>query len=250
MNAIHTDAGQGWNWVVEGWLLFAKSPGNWIAITLIYLIISIVLSYIPFVGGLVHALITPVLVGGMLYGAATQANGGRLEIAHLFRGFQDQDRIGPLIVLGAMTIGAYLIMGLVILIFMGGTLATGLVMDSTGMNVTPQTLTSLLTGAGLIALLVVLVLGLAIGMGLFYGIPLVMLAGQNPWPAVQDSVAACWINMLPLFIFGLLCLVLMIASMLSLGLGLLVVIPMMVCGTYASYRQVFERPSPSIKLSK
>ena len=70
-------------------------------------------------------------------------------------------------------------------------------------------------------------------MALFYGIPLVMLAGQNAWPAALDSVAACWINMLPMLVLGLIYLVLIVLAALPLGLGFLVLGPVTVCTVYA-----------------
>ena len=77
MTAIRVEAGRGWGWIVEGWQLFAKAPGVWIVILLIYLGISVVLSLIPFVGGMAYMLLSPVLAGGMLYGAAALARGKR-----------------------------------------------------------------------------------------------------------------------------------------------------------------------------
>ena len=251
MTAIRVDAGRGWGWIVEGWQLFAKAPGAWIVILLIYLAISVVLAFIPFVGTLAQALLSPVLVGGMLYGAAALARGETLEIAHLFRGFQDQERMGPLVLLGAISLGGYLLIGLVILVFMGGGAIMGAAMDSSGAIVPPEAMGGLLAGAGLVALLIIVVIGFLIAMALFYGTPLVMLAGQNAWPAAQDSIAACWINMLPLLVFGLIYLVLAVVAAIPLGLGFLVLGPVTVCAVYASYREIFgERAPPSISLSK
>ncbi len=251
MIAIRAEAGRGWGWIVEGWQLFARAPGIWIVILLIYLAISVVLSLIPFVGPLANALLSPVLVGGMLYGAAAQERGENLEIAHLFRGFQDQERMGPLVLLGAISVGGYLLIGLVVLVFMGGGLMVGAAMDSSGTLVPPEAMGGLLAGAGLVALLVIVVIGFAIAMALFYGTPLVMLAGQNAWPAVQDSIAACWTNVLSLLVFGLIYLVLAVVATIPFGLGFLILGPVTVCAIYASYREVFgERAPARVNLSK
>lgn len=250
MTAIRVDAGRGWSWIVEGWRLFAQAPGIWIVLLLIYLGISVVLSFIPFVGTLAHALLNPLLIGGMLYGAAAQARGEPLEIAHLFRGFQDQERMGPLVVLGAISVAGYMLIGLVILVFVGGSVATGVVLDNAGMGVSPEAIGGLFIGAGLITVLIVLTIGFLITMALFYGIPLVMLAGQNAWPAAQDSIAACWINILPMLVLGLIYLVLIGLAALPLGLGFLVLGPVTVCAVYASYREIFERSSASVNLDK
>ena len=251
MTAIRVDAGRGWGWIVEGWGLFVKAPGVWIVILLIYLALSVVLSLIPFVGMIAHALLSPVLVGGMLYGSAMQARGEELEIGHLFQGFRDQARMGPLVMLGLISVAGYVLMALVFVVFLGGGMMMGAMMDSTGAGVPPEAMSGLFVGAGLVALLIVLLIGLGVAMALFYGIPLVMLAGQNAWPAVQASVAACWINMLPLLIFGLIYLVLAVVAAIPLGFGFLVLLPVTVCAVYASYREVFEEaPLPGIRLAK
>jgi uncharacterized membrane protein len=250
MTAIRVDAGRGWGWIVEGWQLFAKAPGIWIVIMLIYLGISVVLSLIPFVGGLAYTLLMPVLVGGMLYGAAALARGETLEIAHLFRGFQDQERMGPLVLLGLISVAGYVLMALVVMVFMGGGLMMGATLDSTGTVVPPEAMGGLLAGAGLIALLIVLTIGFLVGMALFYGVPLVMLGGQNAWPAAQDSVAASWINMLPLLVFGLIYLVLAIVAIIPFGLGLLILGPVTVGAVYASYQDVFGEAPARINLAK
>ena len=250
MTMMRVDAGRGWGWIVEGWQWFAKAPGAWIVILLIYLGISVVLSIIPFVGGLAYMLLSPVLAGGMLYGAAALARGETLEIAHLFRGFQDQERMGPLVLLGAISLAGYVLMALVVMVFMGSGLILGAALDSTGTFVPPEAMGGLFAGAGLIALLIILVIGALITMALFYGVPLVMLAGQNAWPAVQDSVAACWINMWPLLVFGLIYLVLAVAAAIPFGLGFLILGPVTVGAIYASYREVFGEAPARVNLAK
>jgi uncharacterized membrane protein len=253
MTVIRADAGRGWGWIVEGWQLFVRAPGIWIVILLIYLGISVVLSFIPFVGGLAYMLLSPVLAGGMLYGAAALARGETLEIGHLFRGFQDQERMGPLVLLGLISVAGYVLMILVVVVFVGGGMLMGAMMDSsTGAVVPPGAMGGLFAGAGLIAVFVILAILALMTMALFYGVPLVMLAGQNAWPAVQDSIAACWVNLLPLLVFGLIYLVLAIVAALPFGLGFLILGPVTVCAIYVSYREVFEGAAPlsSVRLAK
>jgi uncharacterized membrane protein len=199
-----------------------------------------------------HTLLNPVLAGGMLYGAALQARGENLEIAHLFQGFRDQERMGPLIMLGLFSVGGYILMFVVFMIFIGGSVATGLALDSTGANMPNEAMGGILAGVGLIVMLIVITIGILIAMALFYGVPLVMLGRQNAWPAVQASIAACWINVLPLLVFGLIYMVLAIVAVIPFGLGLLVLGPVTACAIYASYREVFEEPpsTTGINLAK
>ena len=240
MTAMRVDAGRGWGWLVEGWQLFVRAPGIWIVMMLIYLGISVVLSFIPFVGGLASMLLLPVLAGGMLYGAAALARGEPLEVGHLFQGFKDQDRLGPLVVLGLVSLAAGVVMALVLFVFMGGGLLMGGILDHSGAVVPPQSLGGVFAGIGLVTLLLILLISILVGMAMFYGVPLVMLGGQYAWPAMQDSIAASWTNILPLTIFGLIGLVFGIVAAIPLGLGFLVLVPVTVGAVYASYREVFE----------
>ncbi|MDQ5908390.1 MAG: hypothetical protein QG599_481 [Pseudomonadota bacterium] len=252
MTAIRAEAGRGWGWIVEGWQLFAKAPGLWVVMLLVYLAISVVLSLIPLLGMIGHTLLNPVLAAGMLYGAAAQARGETLEVGHLFQGFRDQERMGPLILLGLFSVAGGVLMVLVIMIFVGGSVATGVVLDSTGSEMPAEAMGGILAGVGLIVAFILLAIGFVVAMALFYGVPLVMLGRQNAWPAIQASIVACWINMLPFLVFGLIYVVLAIVAAIPFGLGFLILGPVTVCAIYASYREVFEettRPA-SIRLDK
>ena len=245
MNAMRVDAGRGWGWITEGWRLFAGAPGVWIVILLIYLGINVVLSLIPLIGGLAYLLLSPVLTGGILYGADRQARGETLEIGDLFRGFQDQGRMGPLVILGLISLAGYMLMGLILMVFVGGGIATGIVLDDPGQGITPEMIEGLFGVGFMVLILVELTLWAVIMMAMLYAIPLVMLGRQDAWPAVQDSIAACWINMLPLLVFGLMGLVLAMIATIPFGLGFLILWPVMICAVYASYREVFMESTPT-----
>ena len=245
MTAMQVDAGRGWGWFVEGWRLFARAPGVWIVILLIYFGINFVLSLIPLIGGLAYLLLSPVLTAGVLYGADAQARGETLEIGHLFRGFQDQQRMRPLVILGLISLAGYALMTLIAVGFIGGGLATGIVLDNAGQDITPEMIEGLFGAGFMVLILVELMLWAVILMAMFYAIPLVMLSRQDAWPAVQDSIAACWMNMLPLLVFGLIGLVLAVIAAIPFGLGFLILWPVMSCAVYASYREVFAEPAPT-----
>lgn len=246
MNAMRVDAGRGWGWITEGWRLFARAPGVWIVILLIYLGINMMLSLIPLIGGLAYLLLSPVLTAGILYGANTQAQGETLEISCLFRGFQDQGRMGPLVMLGLISLAGYVLMGLIAVGFIAGGIATsGIALDNLEQDITPEMIEGLFGVGFMVLMLVELTLWAVIMMAMLYAIPLVMLGRQDAWPAVQDSIAACWINMLPLLVFGLMGLVLAMIAAIPFGLGFLILWPVMACAVYASYREVFAEPTPT-----
>jgi uncharacterized membrane protein len=240
IEARQVEAGRGWAWLVEGWQLFLKAPAPWIVMAVIYLAIGFVLSLIPVLGSLAHLLITPALMGGMLYGAAVLAQGGQLEIGYLFRAFQDQERLGPMLTLGAFLVGAIIIALLLTAGLAGGALISS---SSHLTEVNADKVAGLLFGMGALAflliLLFILLFILVIVMALFYGVPLVMLAGQEPWQSLQDSIMVCHANSLPFLVFGLVYIGLSCLAVLPLGLGFLLLLPVTFGALYASYRDVF-----------
>ena len=250
MELVRVPAGRGWSWIVEGWQLFIKAPGIWVLIFLIYLAISFVLSLIPVLGELAYALLSPVLAGGMFYGAARLAAGEDLEVRHLFQGFRE--RTNPLVLLGLFSIAGGVIMVLIVLVLMGGSVLTGMALGS-ATGVPDTAVGGIVAGAGLITFLLVLSVAFIVVMAMFYGVPLIMLGQQATWPAIMTSIMACWINTVPFLVFGLTYLALGVLAVMTFGLGFLVLGPVTVCAIYASYREVFEigaTPAPTVRLNK
>ena len=67
-------AGNGLAWWQEGWRLFTLSPWVWIAITLSFLVILILLHLVPLIGSFASTILTPVLVAGMMAGCNATAS--------------------------------------------------------------------------------------------------------------------------------------------------------------------------------
>ena len=61
-------------------------------------------------------------------GGAT-GTGETLEIGHLFQGFRDQERMGPLVMLGLISVAGYVLITLVLVMFVGGGMMMGAMMD-------------------------------------------------------------------------------------------------------------------------
>jgi hypothetical protein len=102
---------RGWQWVVRSIEIFARSPVTWIALNLMLLCIASVLTYIPVVGGLLFALLTPVFAGGLTLGCSDVHAGRPLLPAHLFAGFRRN--AGALVSIGGVyVVGQIAIFGL------------------------------------------------------------------------------------------------------------------------------------------
>ena len=68
---------------------------------------------------------------------------------------------------------------------------------------------------------------------------LVMLDDLSAFQAMKYSFMGCLKNLLPLFIFGFVSMMLLFVGSLPFMLGLLVVVPMLTAGVYAAYRDIY-----------
>src|SRR6185437_7124137 len=105
-------AGEGAAWWGESWRIFCAAPGAWLAIFVVFVVLSIGIVFIPVVGSVVHTVLTPVFAGGVMLGCDALARGRPLTIGHLFEGFQGP-RLVPLLVLGLLWLAVLFVLAIV-----------------------------------------------------------------------------------------------------------------------------------------
>jgi uncharacterized membrane protein len=86
-----------------------------------------------------------------------------------------------------------------------------------------------------------LVVIVALSAALWLAPALVALRGVNPIDAIRLSLTASIRNVGPFLIFALLSMIACIIGALPLGLGLLVVFPVLMCASYLAYKDIFEQ---------
>jgi len=223
-------AGQGWTWIAEGFGLFRKAPGIWIALVVILFVILVVLAFIPLLGAVATFLIVPVFVGGLLLGCQALQGGGELEVAHLFAGFKAHT--GNLIVLGALAIAGWIVVMLPVVVIVGaGAFLAAIRGDAAGV--------AALGGSFMLASLVALALSIPIYMALWFAPALVVLRGMPPIEAIKESFLGCLKNILPFLVYSIVLMVLGIVASIPLGLGWLVLGPTLIASVYVSYRDIY-----------
>jgi hypothetical protein len=228
---------RGMEWFSEGWRLFRASPGIWVAIFVIFMLLSLVLAVLP-LGSVISSLCYPAVVAGVMLGCTSLEQGGPLEVAHLFAGFKknvgSQLLVGLLYLVGMMLIGfvAGITAALVIPLMMGG-------------NFKAEDLNGMLAMAPfiLIVVLVVLLLMLPLIMAFWFAPALVVFHDVQPMAAMRSSFQGCLKNFMPFLIYGIVGLLLGILAIIPVGLGLLVLGPVMWGSMYAGYRDIFVRPA-------
>jgi len=225
-------AAQGWTWIADGWDLFKRQPGLWIGMILLLLIIFIGAGLIPFLG-MFAGVFWPVFMGGIAIGCRVLHEGGELELAHLFAGFQR--RLGTLIGVGAISLLISFAVVLAVLFAMGGGMLAALGSDD------PQALAAL--GLGLVlAMLVIAALLLPLMMAMWFAPPLVVFHEMGAWEAMRQSFVGCLRNTVPFLLYGAVLLVLSLLATLPLGLGWLVLWPVIAASIYTSYRDIYFKP--------
>ncbi len=242
-------AGRGWQWIVDGFALFRKTPAMWLALTILLFLIWVMSIILPLLGTLLFSLFTPVFFAGLMAGCRAVENGEALEIRHLFAGFKQQT--APLVTIGGVyLVGTVVVMGIVLLAAGGSMLPTVL---SKGAGVDIETLR-----AAIRSLAIALVIGsafyLPLIMLIWFAPLLVMFDGMAPVAAMKLSFAACFRNTIPFLVYGVVILGIWIILSLPAPLGvvgivlafvlLLTSISVLICSIYASYKDVFT-PSRS-----
>lgn len=226
---------RGLEWFSEGWRLFARSPGIWVAMFVVFLLISIVLAIIP-LGTLVSSLCYPVVVAGVMLGCRSLEHGGPLEVGHLFAGFKKN--VGSLLLVGVL----YLV-GMMLIGFVAGIAAALMIPMMMGGNFKADDLASVMAIAPwiLLVVLVVLALMLPLIMALWFAPALVVFHDAQPMAAMRSSFQGCLRNFMPFLIYGLVGLLLAILAVIPLGLGLVILGPVMWGSMYVGYRDIFVR---------
>jgi uncharacterized membrane protein len=234
MEARIVEAGRGWQWIVDGFALFRKNPLVWIALTVILVLMWMISLMIPMIGPLLFNLFSPALFAGLMIGCKALESGEQLELAHLFAGFQKN--ASPLVTIG----GIYLV---------GTIVVVGIVFVSAGGSMLPAMMGKSQPDIETMAAAVrSMALGLTLGFAVY--IPLLMMIwfapllivfhDQTPVAAMKLSIRACWVNMMPFLVYGLVVLVLWFVASIPLLLGLVVLLPVLICSVYASYKDIFN----------
>ncbi len=227
-------AGHGWQWIVASWELFKRQPGTWILLVLVLLVLTFLVALIPIIGHVAGNLLGPVFGGGILLGCRALDRGDALELGHLFAGFREQ--FGKLALVGLLYLVALFVI-VVVAALIGG-IGVGAALRGFGGG------GDIARGAvGVSAVLLALLIGLAllvpVAMAMWFAPSLIVFNDYGVTDAFTASFNACLKNIVPFTIYGLIFIGLGIVASIPLGLGWLVLLPMLAASVYTSYRDIY-----------
>ena len=222
--------GNAFDWLRQGWALFAANPGLWIGLTIVLLVIVLGVQIVPLVGTLAAHLLMPVLGAGLLLVCRKIDEGESVQIDDLFAGFKQN--AGPLVMVGVLYMLAMFAIVVIVVVVGGGSVAGGL------LSAQPAGL-GVIFGGLMLSLLLSLALSVPAVMAIWFAPALVFFNNMQPVEALKASFEACMKNVLAFLVYGLIVLVLAFFAALPVGLGFLVLIPVLAGSVYAAYRDVF-----------
>ena len=230
-------AGWGLSWLTKAFMMFKDQFLLWLGIGVVYLVILLIGSYIPVIN-LVFSIITFVFIGGIIKGCQAQATGGELRFDHLFSAFGTH--LMPLVILFLLYIVAIIIVmipvGIVAAILIG-------VMGSVSDLFSSGTSYALTGGMIIVLLFISLLVMLAIiplVMAVWFAPALIVIHNISPVDAMKMSFKGSLKNIIPFTVFGIVGPIIMILiAVVTVGLGLLVLLPVGMITYYTSYRDVW-----------
>jgi hypothetical protein len=226
------DPGRGWEWIAEGFALFKKQPGTWILILIVWVVCSILISLVPAIGTLANLLLMQVFMGGVMLGCRALDRGESFDVGCVFAGFKQNT--GDLVVLGLLALVGWIIAFIPALLIMGG----GAFMAMMGGG-GPMANMGALGLTFVLALLVALALAVPLYMAMWFAPSLVVFNNLKPVDAMKASFLACLKNIVPFLLYGIIVLALCVVAAIPLGLGFLVLGPVVIASVYTGYRDIF-----------
>jgi hypothetical protein len=229
-------AGNGSRWISDGWVLFKRNPGVWIALGVLQMVIGFALGLIPYAGRFLGGATYPILAAGMMLGCRELVEGRPFDVGTLFAGFRSHaDR---LLAAGALYAMASLGAVAVAAVIGGPLLQTMLFGGGKPPRVTPEDLGPMMMGLG--AYFVILI---PISMAFYFAPALMVLNDLGPLAALRASFLGSIKNIPAFFIYGMTVVLLSLGAVITCGIGIFVLVPTLVAATYCTYRDVFYEPT-------
>lgn len=228
-------ARQGAQWIADGWALFRLHPWIWIALGVLDLVITLILNEIPYVSALT-SVFAILWTGGMIAAAERCRTTSLVRIGDVFDGMRA--KLQPLFAAGVF---AFLIT--IICQLLGSRISEGL--SLLVKTVPSQQIDGVWQAVPWVLVVLYVVVATGGAMALWLAPPLIVLVNAAPNDALKLSFLAACRNVWPTLVYGLIIMCLAIASLATLGLGLLVLVPLVYLSSYAACRDLFAIDAPA-----
>lgn len=233
-------ARRGWQWIIEGFLLFRKQPLVWIALIVVMLLIWFAAAMVPLLGSLAVSLLMPVFFAGLMMACRETDEDREPVLSHLFAAFKTH--AAPLVTVGGIYLAGNIIAVGITFGIAGDSAMPALMSKSADIETMRQAMRGLSSG-----LVVGMAVFLPVLMAVWFAPLLIVFGNLPPVAAMKQSFFACLHNTMPFLVYGVGTLALLFIASIPMMLGLIVLLPVLVCSIYAGYKDIFpadETPLP------
>jgi len=218
------------DYIGKGFRLIQQEVGLFIGAILLFFVIQIVLSAIPFVGGLVSSLfVSPIILVAFYITGHKLDKGEKIEFSDFFRGY---DKIGDLaltsLLTGLIVVGS-IIPGCIVLVTAG--------ISSYYYSFEPD-LNSVNGGLLALGLILIIIPAVYFSVSYLWALPLVWFYNMSPWPAMETSRKLVGRNWFVVFLFLIVTGLIAALGVLGFFIGMLFTIPLMYLAHYAVFADV------------
>ncbi len=207
-------------WYEDAMRLVKRAPGTWAALAFLTLAADVALELVPAVGPLLGKIVVPLVACGMLYAAAAADRGEAPALRHAVAAFRARPgAIAAVVAAGLATFAAEAV-------------AAWWIADANLLAPTPD------------ALSVPQVFGIY-AIGILASLPVTFVPFHVLFErsGIGAAFAASWNafarNAVPLLVYAAASLVLLGFGLATMGIGLLVVLPLWAASSYAAWKDVF-----------
>lgn len=223
-------AGAGMNWMIKAFALFKEQPLLWFGISVTFMVMIGIASSIP----LLNILIIPVafiFIAGIVRGAAMQSQGNELRFDVLFSAFKTHWQ--PLAIVGLLYLVGIILAMIPLFLVLGSMILSAMSGDLTA-------IADFSVGSFFLGYLISILLSIPVYMAIWFAPALIVLHNVSAIEAMKKSFRAGVTNLLPILIYGLVCIFLLpILILFTLGLGIFLIFPVILLTYYTSYRDVW-----------
>jgi len=208
------------SWIKQGWRLFTLQPSVFMGMSGIILAATILANVIPVLGIFV-VFLSPFLAAGFYRAASIAEQGERLTVTEIFALLSELGKYRILIRLAAISL----------LFSIPLTLAAEDILVSVEQGLQPDFQSALL----------VVILTAINFMAFAFAIPAAWVSPESPaLQLIKQSFQACWINVIPLTVYGLLILTLAIISAPIVLIGWLIMYSVSVLSFYQVFMTIYQ----------
>lgn len=225
-------------------------PNYWLffGVAVVAAIILGAVSFVPFIGPIVSAILAPPIMGGVYYLILRAMRNDPVDFGMMFKGFE---KAGPLFLIGLITAIPALITQVVELVFRTSEILIRAIVGNRGFQPDQfQSGTPDIAIAGgilivvLICVFVYLIFSIAWGITFAFVVPIAMDQDVDVMTAIKLSAKSGWSNLGGVIVLSILSWLMLLGGAIVCCIGLFFVLPIVEVAWAFAYRQVFPDLAP------